>query len=117
MCKILCSHNDFKFEKTRVEHFLHQKGHRVLFIPKYHCELNPIERVWGEAKRFTRKHCNYTFPQLEPAFDSVNVQLIRKYFRKAREYMIAYRERYSAGLELVEAIKCYKSHRRVLTNK
>ena len=96
MHKILGSHNDFKFEKTRVENFLHQKGHRVLFIPKYHCELNPIKRVWGEAKRFTRKHCNYTFPQLErtvePALDSVNVQLIRKYFRKAREYMIAYRE-------------------------
>ena len=30
MRKILGSHNDFKFEKTRVENFLHQKGHRVL---------------------------------------------------------------------------------------
>ena len=60
-------------KKTRVEHFLHQKGHRVFFIPQYHCELNPIERVWGKVKRFTQKHCNYTFPQLEPALDSVNV--------------------------------------------
>ena len=94
MRKVLGSHHDFKYEKTRVEHYLHQRGHRVLFIPKYHCKLNPIERVWAEAKRFTRKHCNYTFPQLErtvePALDSVDVQLIRKYFRKAREYMNAY---------------------------
>lgn len=25
----------------------------MLFIPKLHCELNPVERVWGQAK-FTR---------------------------------------------------------------
>ena len=54
----LASHQDFKEEKTRIEHFLNQKGHGCIFLPKFHCEINPIERCWAQAKRFTRSHCN-----------------------------------------------------------
>ena len=25
----------------------------------YHCEVNPIERCWFQAKRYTRAYCNY----------------------------------------------------------
>ncbi len=34
-------------------HFLEDKGHTAYFLPKFHCELNPIERVWGQAKRYS----------------------------------------------------------------
>ena len=44
---ILANHTDFSNEKTVVEHFLLDRGHLVRFIPKFHCELNPIECVWG----------------------------------------------------------------------
>ena len=30
-------------------------GHRVLFYPNFHCELNFIERYWCRAKWFTRE--------------------------------------------------------------
>ena len=93
---VLGSHADFKNEKTALEYFMHEKGQRTIFLPKFHCELNPIERVWGEAKRFTRSHCNYSFAGLDhtiiPALEFVKLDTIRKYFRKCREYMQAYRE-------------------------
>jgi len=35
----------------------HVKGVQVLFLPKFHCELNFIEQVWGCAK-----HVYHKFP-------------------------------------------------------
>ena len=43
---VLSFHDDFRTEKTRVEKFLTNEGQQVMFLPKFHCELNPIERVW-----------------------------------------------------------------------
>ena len=75
---ILANHEDFRTEKNIVEQYITIAG--------VHCELNPIERVWGQAKVYTRAHTNYTLPRLRliisPALDSVSVDLIRKYFRK-----------------------------------
>ena len=51
MRKVLSEMDDFKNETCRIEHFLNGKGHICLFLPKFHPELNPIERVWSQAKR------------------------------------------------------------------
>ena len=45
MIKLLEEMRDFKFQKTKVEEVILNKGHRALFIPKFHCEINPIEKV------------------------------------------------------------------------
>ena len=114
---VLGNHDDFKHEKTALEHYMQDQGQRAIYLPKFHCELNPIERVWGEAKRYTRSHCDYSFPGLErtvvPALESVKVSTIRKYFRKCREYMEAYREGNAGGNQVEKAVQRYKSHRRV----
>ena len=44
---VLGNHDDFKFEKTALEHFMQEKGQCAVYLPKFHCELNPIEKVWG----------------------------------------------------------------------
>ena len=79
-----------------MEQTILNQDHIVTFIPKFHCELNPIERVWCHTKYYTRSHCDYSFQNLEKTIytplDSATVELIRKYFRKVREYHRAYRE-------------------------
>ena len=109
--------HDFKYEKTKLEHLLTNHGYRGIFIPKFHCELNPIERVWAQGKKYTRAHCDYSFKGLEntivPALDSVTLDSIRRFFRKMRDYMHAYKEGLTAGPELEKAIKKYKSHRKI----
>ena len=117
MIKIVEQMRDFKFQRTKVEELILNKGHRVMFIPKFHCELNPIECVWCHAKIYTRTHCDYTFAGLENTIDlvldSVTVDLIRKFLRKVMEYHRAYREGNIIGSDMKKIMKQYKSHRRV----
>ena len=64
-------------------------GYSGIFIPKFHCGLNPIENVWAQGKKYAHAHCDYSFKGLEdtiiPALDTINVDTIRKFFRKMRD--------------------------------
>ena len=112
MQNILAEHDDFKNEKCRVDTFLTSCGHTCVFIPKFHCELNPIERVWAQSKRYTRAHCDYTIPSLRrripEGLRSVSKENIANYVRRCRNYMFAYLEGAAVGKELEKRIKFYK---------
>ena len=94
MRTILSNHDDFLNEKTEVKHYIENRGFQCFFLPKLHCKLNPIERVWGQSKRYCRAYSNFTLRKLratiDPALDSVSVDLIRIYYRKVRDYEAAY---------------------------
>lgn len=122
----LRSHPDFKYEKSRIERYLTEEcKHLMYMLPKYHCELNPIERVWAQAKRYTKAYCKYNIQSLRntivPALDSVTMDNIHKHFRKVRHYMFAYLEGVPGGSELEKLVKDYKkviqSHRRISANQ
>lgn len=57
---VLANHEEFQAEKTLVEHTLLGEGLKEMFLPKFHCELNPIKRVWGQSKVYMR--CTQTLP-------------------------------------------------------
>ena len=38
---------DFKLQKPAIVEFIESQNHLCDFIPKYHPELNPLERCWG----------------------------------------------------------------------
>jgi len=44
------------YVKSLLEITCEARGFTVLFIPKFHCELNFIEQFWGFAKRI---YCHY----------------------------------------------------------
>lgn len=115
-CEVLAEQPDFQEEVTMLEDLLRKRGHMVKFTPKFHCELQPIELYWAQAKRKARESCNYSIVSLrkciEPALDSVSLSTIRKCYRKMRDYMRAYSEGKTAGVEVESAVKLYRSHRR-----
>ena len=112
----LASHLNFKNEKC---------GHIPMFLPKYYPELNPIERVWTQLKRYMRGHCNYSLPSLRKnipsSYDSVTLTNIQNHFRKIRYYMFSYLESLVPGKKLDDTLKKYKiaakSHRRIGLNE
>jgi hypothetical protein len=40
---------DFIAQKGAVEELIKNAGHKCIFFPKFHCELNFIERYWGSV--------------------------------------------------------------------
>ena len=48
--RFLYNQPDFKRVESLLETTCHAKGIQVLFLPKFHCELNFNEQVWGHAK-------------------------------------------------------------------
>ena len=113
---ILSSHEDFISEPNEVEKIVRHAGHEVIYLPKFHCELNPIERVWCSAKQYTRSHCDYTIRGLRStipqSLDRIAASTIDGFFSGVRQYEKLYREGLS-GDALEKAVRVYKSHRRV----
>ena len=44
---ILSLQADFANKKPMIQHYIESQGHVCMFLPKFHCELNPIEMLWG----------------------------------------------------------------------
>jgi len=117
--------DNFKDEKSLIEHYLTERGHIPVFLPKFHPELNPIERVWAQLKRYTKAHCKYTLPSLRrnipDAYDSVTLENIQNHFRKVRHFMYCYLEGLIPGQELDSTLKKFKiaakSHRKIGENE
>ena len=46
MQRVLSLQADFRAEKSMLQEYIESKGHRCHFLPKFHCEFNPIEMYW-----------------------------------------------------------------------
>ncbi|KAI9203394.1 uncharacterized protein BJ171DRAFT_583231 [Polychytrium aggregatum] len=55
---------DFQKQEPWIDETIHRRGHKVIFLPKFHCELNFIERFWCDAKRYTKDMCFNSFQNL-----------------------------------------------------
>lgn len=45
MARLLSQQDDFKNQTSMIEALIREAGHECIFLPKFHCELNPIEMV------------------------------------------------------------------------
>src|SRR5260221_6987177 len=50
MQRVLSFQEDFRNERPLIQSLIEDSGHICLFLPKFHCELNLIEILWGYRK-------------------------------------------------------------------
>jgi hypothetical protein len=43
LARLLLTHYDFYHEKSAIATLIKDRGHKCIFLPKFHCELNPIK--------------------------------------------------------------------------
>ncbi|KAI0364377.1 hypothetical protein BV20DRAFT_956332 [Pilatotrama ljubarskyi] len=106
---------DFREAESLAEAHCRARRFEVIFLPKFHCELNPIEQCWCVAKRTYRQ-----FPpsSLEAdlernvlaALDSVDIIKMRRFCNRTQRFMDAYRKGLS-GTQAAWACKKYSGHR------
>ncbi|CAB1120310.1 unnamed protein product [Ectocarpus sp. CCAP 1310/34] len=97
--RVLSELKAFREELNMVEKLFKAHGHLCIFLPKYHPELNAIERYWGYIKHLLRLHCEYSLRHmlqvLPGALSGVPARFIRAWSRVTWLYIEAYDE----GLE------------------
>lgn len=82
--RILYNQPDFANQKSAIEEYIVSRGHYCIFYPKYHCELNFIEQVWGKAKAYYRmmprpSNEHQMLESIKESLNSVSLVHIQRY--------------------------------------
>ncbi|KAG2096117.1 uncharacterized protein F5147DRAFT_584191 [Suillus discolor] len=112
--RLMYTQPDFAKVELNLESMCHARGVNVIFLPKFHCELNFIEQCWGYAKRLYRmKEQSSSEANLERnVLNSLNAlpqSSMRRFFVRSGRFVDAYKK----GLDRKQAawaIKKYRGH-------
>jgi hypothetical protein len=112
--RILYNQPDFANVDSLLETICVARGILVLFLPKFHCELNFIEQCWGRAKSVYR-----TYPEssrkdrLEDntitTLESIPLSMMHKFSNRSLRFMDAYGHGLN-GRQAAWASRKYRGH-------
>lgn len=109
MKHILSKHPAFHTE-SNLEILAKKYGHKIIFLPKFHCELNPIEGLWCYLKQHIRARTNQTFPRMmellaEAKEKYLGSELSKKLIRRFWRCLVGYNN----GATYGQVLKAYFS--------
>jgi len=59
LARLLSQQEDFSNQPSMLETLIKAAGHECIFLPKFHCELNPIEMVSNNLLGLTKFYSLY----------------------------------------------------------
>ena len=114
---LLGNQPDFLAQRSWLREVVENAGHSIIFFPKFHCELNFIEMVWGYMKAQLRAECSNDFSDLMQRIkrflsgrDKLPLAVLKKFERRCFRFMHGYKLGMKGPL-LDFAMKKYSSHR------
>jgi hypothetical protein len=122
--RCLSEQPDFKNQKEWLREVIEDYfGYSIIFFPKFHCELNYIEMVWGYLKRKLRSECKFSFEHLQqrvPEILTSEEELPLSFIQRASRHCQRFMEGYRIGLHgplLDYAMKKYRGHRTIAADQ
>ncbi|KIL70111.1 hypothetical protein M378DRAFT_96383, partial [Amanita muscaria Koide BX008] len=116
MARLLSQQDDFKHQESILEVLIRKSGHECIFLPKFHCELNPIEMYWGWVKYRYRETPKNGFAdaklQAIKYLDACPDDVIRRFINRSFRFMSAYRKGLT-GKAAAWAVRKQRQHRQV----
>ncbi|KAF8593252.1 hypothetical protein BDV93DRAFT_460945 [Ceratobasidium sp. AG-I] len=99
-----------------LESLANSLGSKVIFLPKFHCELNPIEQVWGYAKSKYRTYPASSLTadlraNVEKALGAVPNESISRFVQRSHRFVHAYASGKDGTQAAEWARKVFKRHR------
>lgn len=114
MARLLGKQDNFVSQPSMLETLITEAGHYCIFLPKFHCELNPIEMVsshitlpcflltnvlnlkyWGWVKYRYRQVSKVKFQDAKDValeyLNACTVDVIRRFINRSWRFMSAYR--------------------------
>jgi len=94
LVELACTHKAFE-TKSILSELASKYNIKIIYIPKFHSELSPIEGVWAHEKQYIRKNTDQTFASLrkllnESRSNLYNHHLIPKLWRRFWRTLEAY---------------------------
>ena len=92
---LLNKHPAFSQDNSHLEKLAKEFGHVIVWAPKFTCELNPIEGLWCDTKKYVRKYNEQDYSKLfrliEKALDEyegkkLNIKLWYRFWRTVEMY-------------------------------
>ncbi|PPQ68183.1 hypothetical protein CVT24_005070, partial [Panaeolus cyanescens] len=113
--RVLYNQPDFMDVPSMLSSSCQSLGVEVLFLPKFHCELNFIEQCWGFAKRLYRMAPESSREDaLEKnaldSLQSIPLETMRRFANRSARFIDAY-SRGLNGRQAAWAARKYKGHR------
>ena len=118
---VLSQEPDFLEQKEWLSEVVEQAGFEIIFFPKYHCELNFIEMIWGWIKSHHRRTCSYNYNDLKNRLpDTVENLIPLSFIRRASRSCERFMSGYDIGLEgpiLDFAMRKFCGHRSIFPHQ
>ena len=82
-------------EKTLLEELGEKYGVKIIYCPKFHCELNAIEGLWCYMKRYVRDKTDQTYRRMKELINisrdifktkRIGAKLIRRFWNTIIAY-------------------------------
>ncbi|KAF8238175.1 hypothetical protein L208DRAFT_363203 [Tricholoma matsutake] len=117
-CRLLFSQPDFQDVDTILGATCEARGFQLIFLLKFHCELNFIEQCWGYTKRLYRLNLeSLREDHLErnalAALDAIPLASMRRFANHSQRFMDAYAKGLNIlnGQQAAWAARKYRGHR------